>query len=153
MRIISLISTLLFLLTASVFANAAADTDTYDYETLKTKYYADQPGKGKYADLWEPIPIQQYWNPITFYKPPQTIKGDFKAAECVTCHKGMFQPKDGQTACEQCNVGMYGPSEGAATCLACEPHKYSNTKCATTCNLCDAGTDSQKGWTVCCGRF
>jgi hydroxylamine dehydrogenase len=84
MKIISLVSTFLFFLTVSIFANA----DSHDYESLKTKYYADHPGKGKYADLWEPIPIQQYWNPITFYKPPQTVKGDFKAAECVTCHQG-----------------------------------------------------------------
>jgi len=62
---------------------AAAD---YDYEKIKEKYYADHPGKGKYSDLWEPIPIQQYWNPVTFYQPPDTLKATTKREDCVTCH-------------------------------------------------------------------
>jgi hydroxylamine dehydrogenase len=60
---------------------------TYDYEALKEKYYADHPGKGKYTDLWEPIPIQQYWNPVSFYEPPNTVEGSFTAEECIACHQ------------------------------------------------------------------
>jgi len=74
------------LVCVSVFANAASDE--HDFNALKDKYYADHPGKGKYGDLWEPIPIQQYWNPITFYEPPDTVEGEFTADECVSCHRG-----------------------------------------------------------------
>ncbi len=77
----------ILLLSVPLLANAASQT--YDFDTIKDKYYADHPGKGKYGDLWEPIPIQQYWNPITFYKPPDTIKGEFKADQCVTCHQSI----------------------------------------------------------------
>ena len=68
-------------------AEYEASKDAYDYEALKDKYYADHPGKGKYADLWEPIPIQQYWNPVSFYEPPNTVEGSFTAEECIACHQ------------------------------------------------------------------
>lgn len=85
MKAIRFICGILLLLFVPLFVNAGS----HDYEALKNKYYDDHPGKGKYGDLWEPIPIQEYWNPITFYKPPQTIKGEFTADQCVACHQGI----------------------------------------------------------------
>ncbi|HHA18351.1 MAG TPA: hydroxylamine reductase [Methylophaga sp.] len=78
---------LIFIVIFMMSFAATAGSEDYDYEKIKDKYYADHPGKGKYADLWEAIPIQQYWNPITFYEPPTSVKGEYNAAECVTCHK------------------------------------------------------------------
>ena len=60
-----------------------------DYDQLRDKYYADHPGKGNFGDLWEPIAIQKYWNPIDFYTPPDTIRGKFTRRQCVDCHLGM----------------------------------------------------------------
>ena len=60
-----------------------------DFDQLRDKYYADHPGKGNFGDLWEPIAIQKYWNPIDFYTPPDTIRGKFTRGQCVDCHQGM----------------------------------------------------------------
>ncbi|MCG8325427.1 MAG: hypothetical protein MI673_07915, partial [Thiotrichales bacterium] len=87
MKKITKFVTFIFLVCLSF--NISAASDNHDFKALKDKYYADHPGKGKYADLWEPIPIQQYWNPITFYEPPDTVKGEFKADQCVTCHQAI----------------------------------------------------------------
>jgi hydroxylamine dehydrogenase len=48
-----------------------------DFEQVKKNYYDTHPGKGSHGEHWQPIPIQQYWNPKDFYKPPQTIQGEF----------------------------------------------------------------------------
>lgn len=60
-----------------------------DYEVLQRQYYADHPGKGKFAHLWEPIPMQRYWNPVNFYQPPPTVQSAVKREDCVTCHSAI----------------------------------------------------------------
>ncbi len=52
-------------------------------------YHDSHPGKGKYGHLWEPIPIQKYWNPKDFYTPPTTVTGEFKRQDCVNCHQAI----------------------------------------------------------------
>ena len=89
MKYIRSCNCVVFLVILSVSFFAGAEPANYDFDALKEKYYADHPGKGKYADFWEPIPIQQYWNPITFYQPPDTIKGEFTADQCIACHQGI----------------------------------------------------------------
>jgi hydroxylamine dehydrogenase len=64
-----------------------AGTDKPDFEQLKKSYYDTHPGKGSHAAYWEPIPIQKYWNPKDFYKPPKTIKGEFGRDDCAACHE------------------------------------------------------------------
>lgn len=64
-----------------------AGTDKPDFEQLKKNYYDAHPGKGSHAAYWEPIPIQKYWNPKDFYKPPKTVQGEFGRAACATCHE------------------------------------------------------------------
>lgn len=56
---------------------------------LAKRYYEEHPGKGKHAQYWEPIPIQQYWDPKDFYKPPQTLQLEVTRDMCVTCHQGI----------------------------------------------------------------
>ncbi len=69
-------------------ANAPyAAAASQDYKALRDKYYADHPGKGKFGNLWEPIPIQRYWNPKDFYRPPSTVKGEVTREQCVQCHQ------------------------------------------------------------------
>ena len=70
-------------------ANTGAIAAQPDFDQLRDKYYADHPGKGNFGDLWEPIAIQKYWNPIDFYTPPDTIQGKFTRGQCVDCHQGM----------------------------------------------------------------
>lgn len=60
---------------------------TADYEQLKKDYYSSHPGKGKHGEHWQPIPIQSYWNPKDFYKPPKTVQGEFDRDSCVGCHE------------------------------------------------------------------
>ena len=59
------------------------------YDALKQRYHdpAQGAGKGKFADLWEAIPMSRYFNPGTFYKPPSTVKEVNSREECVECHK------------------------------------------------------------------
>lgn len=58
-----------------------------DPAALKAQYAKDHPGKGTHGALWEPIPLQKYWNPRTFYTPPQTVRGEQTRASCVSCHE------------------------------------------------------------------
>ncbi|MDD1612497.1 MAG: hydroxylamine reductase, partial [Methylococcaceae bacterium] len=64
-----------------------ASTNTPNFEQLKKNYYDAHPGKGSHAPYWEPIPIQKYWNPKDFYKPPKTVQGEFGRDACVGCHQ------------------------------------------------------------------
>nr|WP_255210583.1 multiheme c-type cytochrome [Methylogaea oryzae] len=66
---------------------ALAKSDTPDFDDLKAQYVKDHPGKGSHAEYWEPIPIQKYWNPRNFYKPPQTVSGEVARDACVACHQ------------------------------------------------------------------
>jgi len=68
---------------------AYADQIEPDYAAIKDRYYKDHPGKGKFADLWEPIPIQKYWNPKDFYKPPTTMTGEVSRESCAGCHQSI----------------------------------------------------------------
>ncbi|HYE34720.1 multiheme c-type cytochrome [Methylocaldum sp.] len=85
-----IIKSVLFLLIAQALATVAyAKQDDISFQQLKEKYYQDHPGKGKFGDLWEPIPIQKYWNPKDFYKPPTTVTGEVTREQCVTCHQAV----------------------------------------------------------------
>jgi hydroxylamine dehydrogenase len=66
-----------------------ASANPASYEQVKDRYYADHPGKGKFAEHWEPIPIQKYWNPKDFYRPPTTIAGEVTREMCVACHQAV----------------------------------------------------------------
>ncbi|MGX2038806.1 multiheme c-type cytochrome [Methylocaldum sp. MU1018] len=85
-----ILKSVLFLLIAQALATVAhAKQNDVNFEQLKEKYYQDHPGKGKFGDLWEPIPIQKYWNPKDFYKPPTTVTGEVTREQCVTCHQAV----------------------------------------------------------------
>ncbi|MBS1212402.1 MAG: hydroxylamine oxidoreductase [Proteobacteria bacterium] len=77
--------TLVFSWTGWVHAKPADQS----YEQLKNQYYQDHPGKGTHGQYWEPIPIQKYWNPKDFYKPPTTVTGEVTREQCVTCHQSL----------------------------------------------------------------
>ena len=67
---------------------ASPDNPREQFERAKKAYHDPQfSGKGKYADFWKPVPIQQYWDPINFYSPPETVKGVFDAQDCIKCHE------------------------------------------------------------------
>ena len=66
-----------------------ANVDQPSFEQLKDQYYKDHPGKGKFSQHWEPIPIQKYWNPKDFYQPPTTVTGEVSREMCVTCHQSL----------------------------------------------------------------
>jgi hydroxylamine dehydrogenase len=81
---------LLCWLAAQTFVAAGqAAQSSADFQTIKDRYYKDHPGKGKFGDLWEPIPIQKYWNPKDFYKPPKTVAGEVTRENCVACHQAV----------------------------------------------------------------
>ncbi|MEQ1635561.1 MAG: multiheme c-type cytochrome [Methylococcales bacterium] len=58
-----------------------------DFNEIKKNYYDTHPGKGKHGELWQPIPIQSYWDPKDFYKAPKTVQGEFDRDSCVGCHE------------------------------------------------------------------
>ena len=54
-----------------------------------TKRYLDPgrgAGKGQYGQYWEPLPFSKYLDPLTFYKPPTTVKDVATREQCVKCH-------------------------------------------------------------------
>ena len=90
------------LLVAAGGANADIPKETYEalgvsksaspkelFNALEKRYHdpAQGAGKGKFADLWEPIPMSRYFDPGTFYTPPSTVKETNSREECVECHQ------------------------------------------------------------------
>ncbi len=58
------------------------------YEALTKRYRdpAQGAGKGAFAEFWEPIPMSSYLDPLSFYKPPTSVKDISTRSECVSCH-------------------------------------------------------------------
>lgn len=68
----------------------AGPADQPDIEDLKSRYYEDHPGKGKFSKHWEAIDIQKYWNPKDFYRPPATVPPiEASGKDCIGCHKAL----------------------------------------------------------------
>src|SRR5262245_17706079 len=46
------------------------------HEALVKRYLdpAEGFGTGKYGEYWKPIPMSKYFDPGSFYKPPQSVK-------------------------------------------------------------------------------
>ena len=60
-----------------------------EFHEALTKRYMDPgkgAGKGQYGQYWEPIAITKYFDPATFYKPPQSVKEVATREQCVKCH-------------------------------------------------------------------
>jgi hydroxylamine dehydrogenase len=89
MKRIFLLTVALTMVGSFLAGTAMAKPTEWNYQQLKEQYYRDHPGKGKYAEFWEPIPIQRYWNPKDFYKPPTTVTGEVTRELCVGCHQSV----------------------------------------------------------------
>lgn len=85
--------TLLILLIASGLNGAALSVSfakQYEYDDLKSRYEQDHPGKGKFSQYWDAIPIQKYWNPRDFYVPPPSVPPIVASGtDCIGCHKAL----------------------------------------------------------------
>lgn len=44
-------------------------------------------GSGLYSHRWQPEPVQGYWDPNAFYRPPDSVQGVFESTQCVQCHE------------------------------------------------------------------
>lgn len=60
------------------------------YEAIVKRYRdpAQGAGKGKFADLWEPIAFSKYMSPGEFYEGPD-LDFEVTARQCVECHQGV----------------------------------------------------------------
>jgi hydroxylamine dehydrogenase len=58
------------------------------YNKLRERYRDPEQGagKGKFGKYWEPIPMSKYYDPLTFYEPPASVKEVAGPKECVECH-------------------------------------------------------------------
>jgi len=52
------------------------------------KRYKDDYNEGKYAQYWEPIPMDMYFAPTLYYKPPN-LDMEVHRGQCIQCHKGV----------------------------------------------------------------
>ncbi len=99
---IALLCCFLLMITTTIKADVDLPKETYKalgvtkssspkqlFDALEKRYHdpAQGAGKGKYAKLWEPIPMSIYFNPYTFYNPPSTVKEINSRQECVSCHE------------------------------------------------------------------
>ncbi len=59
------------------------------YNALKKRYRDPEQGAGKgtLAKYWEPIPMSSYLDPLSFYKPPTSVKDVSTRSECISCHE------------------------------------------------------------------
>ncbi len=57
------------------------------YEAVAKRYKEDYT-EGKYAEYWEPIPMDMYFQPFLYYKPPN-LDMEVKRGQCVQCHTGV----------------------------------------------------------------
>ncbi len=54
-----------------------------------TKRFVDPgrgAGKGQYGQYWEPIAMSKYFDPMSFYTPPTSVKDIATREQCVKCH-------------------------------------------------------------------
>jgi hydroxylamine dehydrogenase len=65
----------------------ASPAQLYDALVQRYRDPAQGAGKGKFADLWEPIAISRYFDPASFYRPPGSVDLVAKREDCVTCHE------------------------------------------------------------------
>jgi hydroxylamine dehydrogenase len=58
------------------------------YEALLKRYLdpAQGFGKGIYGQYWQPVSFSKYFDPGSFYKPPQSVKEVATREQCVKCH-------------------------------------------------------------------
>mgnify|MGYP002261127993 CR=1 FL=1 len=58
------------------------------YEALVKRYLDPElsAGKGVFGQYWEPVTFSKYFDPKTFYKPPQAVKEVASREQCVKCH-------------------------------------------------------------------
>jgi len=58
------------------------------YDALDARYRdpAQGAGRGAYAEYWEPIAMSRYTDPLSFYKPPSSVKEVASRQDCVECH-------------------------------------------------------------------
>ncbi|RCX32286.1 multiheme c-type cytochrome [Thioalbus denitrificans] len=104
-RVFRILSTLCIALSVALFSvPAVADIPAETFEALGVSEHAapkelydklveryEDPkqgaGKGKYADKWQPLAIDQYFNPNLFYQPPTSVTKTTDGAGCITCHE------------------------------------------------------------------
>lgn len=65
----------------------ASPKELYDKIVARYKDPKKGAGKGKFGDTWEPLAIDQYFNPLSFYKPPTSVNKTTDNIGCVTCHE------------------------------------------------------------------
>lgn len=60
------------------------------YDAVAARFHdqAQGYGKGKFADLWEPIAISRYFDP-GLYQGRDDLDFDVQAGECVSCHESI----------------------------------------------------------------
>lgn len=60
-----------------------------EFHEALTKRWLDPgrgAGKGQYGQYWEPIAMSKYFDPMSFYKPPTSVKEVATREQCVKCH-------------------------------------------------------------------
>lgn len=67
-------------------SESATPKALYDALVARYKDPAQGAGKGAFADLWEPTAMSKYFDPLTFYTPPSTVKEVNTREECIKCH-------------------------------------------------------------------
>ncbi len=66
---------------------SASPKELYDKLTERYLDPAQGAGKGSHAKYWDPIPMSAYLDPLSFYKPPTSVKESNTRKECVSCHE------------------------------------------------------------------
>ncbi len=62
-----------------------------------------------------------------------------EANACVSCSKGKYTDRIGQTKCKSCGVGYYTDSAGRNACISCPKGKYADEIGQTKCKSCGVG--------------
>ncbi len=58
------------------------------YQALSNRYTSNLT-EGKYAEWWEPIPMDMYMAPTLYYEPPASLDMEVERGQCVQCHEGL----------------------------------------------------------------
>ncbi len=68
-------------------SKSASPKELYDELTKRYLDPEQGAGEGSLAKYWEPIAMSAYLDPLSFYKPPTSVKESNTRDECVTCHE------------------------------------------------------------------
>ncbi|TNG03842.1 MAG: hydroxylamine oxidoreductase [Gammaproteobacteria bacterium] len=103
------------------------------------KWTRSGEGSGLYSRVWKPATGQGWWDPDAFYKPPQSVKGEFSSDLCIQCHESLTPG-----IVNDWRASGHARTEPPVTCDACHGNDHERLHLPTP-RICGGCHEKQHG--------